>query len=84
MDELAILRFFPRNCAELLFQVLSERTERTSTVNTTNLDFFRWGEILVDTMLAAVLVDRPTYRSQILNMNAESYRLKWGTKTRSQ
>jgi len=81
VDELSYVSF-PRQGAELLFQVISERTERSSTVITTNLDFSRWDEVFGDTMLAAALVDRLTYRSHILNMNAESYRLKRGTKAK--
>ena len=75
LDELSYLTF-SRYQTELLFQVLSERTERTSTIITTNLDFSRWGEIFADGMMAAALVDRLTYRSHILNMNAESYRFR--------
>jgi DNA replication protein DnaC len=81
VDELSYVSF-PRQGAELLFQVISERTERSSTVITTNLDFSGWDEVFGDTMLAAALVDRLTYRSHILNMNAESYRLKRGTKAK--
>jgi DNA replication protein DnaC len=75
LDELSYVSF-SRHQTELLFQVLSERTERSSTIITTNLDFSRWGEIFADTMMATALVDRLTYRSHVLNMNAESYRFK--------
>jgi len=40
------------------------------------LDFSMWEEIFGDHMVAAALVDRITFKSHILNMNAESYRLK--------
>jgi len=72
---------FPRHGAELLFHILSERTERSSVIINTNLDFSRWGDVFGDDMLAA-LVDRLTYRSYVLNMNAESYRLKESKKTK--
>ena len=34
------------------------------------------GDIFGDHMIAVALVDRITFKSHILNMNAESYRLK--------
>lgn len=75
VDELSYISF-PRHSAELLFQVMSERSERSSVIINTNLDFSRWEEIFGDHMVAAALVDRITFKSHILNMNAESYRLK--------
>jgi len=75
VDELSYVSF-PRHSAELLLQVISERSERSSVVINTNLDFSRWEEIFGDHMIAAALVDRITFKSHILNMNAESYRLK--------
>ena len=75
IDELSYISF-PRPNAELLFQVISERCERSSVIINSNLDFSRWEEIFGDRLLTAALVDRITFRSHILNMNAESYRLK--------
>jgi DNA replication protein DnaC len=76
IDELSYVSF-PRHSAELLFQAISERSERSSVIINTNLDFSRWEEIFGDHMTAAALVDRITFKSHILNMNAESYRLKY-------
>jgi len=75
IDELSYISF-PRPNAELLFQVISDRCERSSVIINTNLDFSRWEEIFGDRLLTAALVDRITFRSHILNMNAESFRLK--------
>ncbi len=75
VDELSCVSF-PRHGAELLFQVISERSERGSVIINTNLDFSKWDEIFSDHMLAAALVDRITFKSHILNMNGDSYRLK--------
>ncbi|WP_406678743.1 ATP-binding protein [Neomoorella carbonis] len=66
----------PRQGAEFLFQVISERNECDSVIINTNLDFYKWEEIFGDRILAAALVDRVTFKSHILNMNAESYSLK--------
>ena len=75
VDELSYLTF-SRSHAELLFHVLSNRNERGSVIITTNLEFSRWGELFPNDMLTAALIDRLTHNAHILNMNAESYRLK--------
>jgi len=75
LDDLSYLSF-SRQQSELLFQVISERTERASLIISTNLEFSRWVEFFGDPMLTAALVDRVTHRAHILNMNGDSYRLK--------
>lgn len=67
---------FDREGSELLFNHLSLRTGRKSTVITTNLGFERWEEIFGDPVLTAALVDRITHRAHLVNMNGESYRIK--------
>lgn len=75
LDELSYARFSQEE-SELIFKVIAERSERTSTVITTNLEFSKWTEMFTNTTLVAALVDRLTYRSHILNMNGKSYRLQ--------
>lgn len=67
---------FDKNGAELLFNHLSLRAGRKSTIITTNLSFDRWEEIFGDAVLTAALVDRLTHKAHLVNMNGESYRLK--------
>jgi len=75
IDELSYLTF-NRHQSEMLFQVISERSERASVIITTNLAFSRWTELFDNEMMVAALIDRITFRSHILNMNVqESYRL---------
>lgn len=62
--------------AELLFTNISLRTGIKSTILTTNLSFDRWNEILGDPVMTAALTDRLTYKSFVVNMNGNSYRLK--------
>ena len=69
---------FSRQLSELLFQVISERSERASLVICTNLEFSKLVQFFGDAMLTAALVDRVTHRAHILIMNCESYRLKEG------
>ena len=78
IDELSYLTF-NRAQSELLFQVISERSERSSVIITTNLDFSNWTEIFENQMMLSALIDRVTFHSHILNMNSAdgevSYRL---------
>jgi len=67
---------FDREGSELLFNHLSLRAGRKSTIITTNLGFDRWEEIFGDPVLTAALVDRLTYKAHLINMNGESYRLR--------
>lgn len=73
IDELSYASF-NREESELLFKVIAERSEKSSTAITTNLEFSKWTEIFSSETLVAALVDRLTYRSTVLNMNGASYR----------
>ena len=67
---------FDKQGAELLFNHLSLRAGRKSTIITTNLNFDRWEEIFGDAVLTAALVDRLTQKPHLVNMNGEPYRLR--------
>ncbi len=76
IDELSYLTF-NRHQSEMLFQVISERSERGSIIITTNLEFSNWTELFENEIMVAALIDRVTFRSHILNMNVDdSYRLE--------
>jgi DNA replication protein DnaC len=64
--------------AHLLFQALSERYERRSTIVTTNLGFSDWGEVFPSDRAAGALIDRLTHHCHIIEMYGDSYRLKEG------
>ncbi len=74
LDELSYMSFSKYE-SELLFKVISERSERSCTIVTTNLPFSRWTELFENTTMVSALVDRLTYRSHILGMSGPSYRL---------
>lgn len=75
LDELSYL-CFNRHQSELLFKVISDRSEKSSTIVTTNLPFSQWTELFENTTMVAALIDRLTFRSHVMDMNGESYRLK--------
>ena len=62
--------------AELLFEIFSQRHERSSTIVTSNLPFEEWTSVFGSERLTGALLDRLTHHVHILEMNGESYRLK--------
>jgi len=75
VDELSYLTF-NRYQSEMLFQVISERSEKASVIISTNLEFSEWTQLFENEMMLAALIDRVTFRSHILNMNSKSsYRI---------
>lgn len=65
-----------KEAGELLFNHLSLRAGKKSTIVTTNLSFDRWNEIIPDPVLVAALVDRITHKALLVNMSGQSFRLK--------
>jgi DNA replication protein DnaC len=74
LDELGYLPLTGAH-AELLFQVLSERHEKSSLLLTTNLPFAEWTAVFPDVRLCKALVDRLTHRASILDTGTKSVRL---------
>jgi len=75
IDELGYVPF-SKTGAELLFEVFSQRYEKTSMIVTSNLPFEEWPQVFGCTRLTGALLDRLTHHVHILEMNGESYRLK--------
>lgn len=82
LDELSYLSF-NRHQSELLFKVISDRSEQSSTIVTTNLPFSKWTDLFENTTMVAALIDRLTFKSHVLDMNGDSYRLKATTRARA-
>ena len=61
--------------AELLFEMVSQRYERGSTIVTSNLPFDEWTSVFGSERLTGALLDRLTHHVHILEMNGDSYRL---------
>ena len=75
IDELGFVPL-SKTGAELLFEVFSQRYERSSTLVTSNLPFDEWTEAFGSERLTGALLDRLTHHVHILEMNGDSYRLK--------
>ena len=76
LDELGYLPIDQRG-ADLLFQVISGRYERASTVITTNKAYKDWVKIFNnDSALTSAVLDRLLHRSQTILIEGKSYRMK--------
>ena len=74
IDELGFVPL-SKTGAELLFELISQRYERGSTLITSNLPFDEWTETFGSERLTGALLDRLTHHVTILEMNGDSYRL---------
>ena len=75
IDEVGYLPL-ANEAAEALFQVITQRYLKSSTVLTTNLGVGSWGKIFDDPMVAAAMLDRLLHRSVVFNIDGESYRMR--------
>lgn len=75
IDELGYLSYDNRH-ADLLFEIVSRRYEKYSTVVTTNKPFAEWKDIFPNAASVVTLIDRLVHRSEILEIQGDSYRLK--------
>ncbi len=75
IDEVGYLPL-PSEAAAALFQVVTQRYLKSSTVLTTNLGVASWGKIFDDPMVAAAMLDRLLHRSVVFNIEGESYRMR--------
>jgi DNA replication protein DnaC len=65
-----------RTQANLVFQVISKRYEKGSTLLTSNKSFGEWGQVFGDEVLATAILDRLLHHCDVVAINGPSYRLK--------
>jgi DNA replication protein DnaC len=75
LDEIGYLAFDNRN-ADLLFQVVSMRYEKSSLVLTTNLPFAEWSTIFPNAACVTALIDRVVHHADIVAIEGKSHRLR--------
>jgi DNA replication protein DnaC len=73
IDELGCVPL-PAAGAELLFEVISQRSERGSTIIASNVPIDEWTSVFGTERLTDALLDGLTHRVRFLEMNGESYR----------
>ena len=82
LDELGYEQLDTRG-SELLFQILTEREEKSSVAVASNLPFSEWGKVIPDARLVAAVIDRVTFNAHIIETGTESYRLRATRQRRS-
>ncbi len=76
LDELGYLPI-DKHGADLLFQVISQRYERGSTVVTSNRAYKQWPEIFNnDSTLTSAILDRMLHHAETMVIEGKSYRMK--------
>src|SRR5262249_61499622 len=76
VDEVGFLSYDNRY-ADLLFEVVTRRYEAQKPVLlSTNKPFSQWGEVFPHAACVVTLVDRLIHRAEVIDIEAESYRLK--------
>jgi DNA replication protein DnaC len=75
VDEVGYLSYSPQH-ADLLFDIVNRRNADRSTVVTTNKPFSEWNDVFPNSSSVVALVDRLVHRSEIVEIDGESYRLK--------
>lgn len=62
--------------ADLLFQLVSRRYERRSTIVTTNVGIGAWAKVFGDPVVASAIADRLCHHCTVLKITGRSYRTK--------
>jgi len=75
IDEVGYLSYSNRY-ADLLFEIISQRYTKKSTLITTNKSFTEWQEIFPNASCLISLIDRLVHDSEITSIEADSYRVK--------
>lgn len=75
IDEVGFLPINPED-SNLLFQLISMRYEKHSTILTTNKSFNHWGEVFGDGVIANAILDRILHHSKVIQIIGPSYRMK--------
>ena len=75
IDEVGYLNYDNRY-ADLLFEVVTRRYLTVPILLTTNKPFSEWAEVFSSAACVVTLVDRLIHRSEIVQLDGESYRLR--------
>ena len=75
IDEVGYLSYSNR-AADLMFQLVSRRHEKVSTIVTTNVAFKDWNTVFPGAACMVALIDRLTHRAEIIAIEGDSYRRK--------
>lgn len=83
IDEVGFLPI-DKQGANMLFQLINKRYEKSTTIITTNQPFSKWADVFGDAVLANAILDRLLHHSHIFTINGKSYRTKDILETQSE
>jgi len=75
IDEIGYLPF-DKQGANLFFQLISKKYEKSTIIITSNKSFKDWGEVFTDDVIASAILDRILHHANVINIKGNSYRLK--------
>ena len=75
IDEVGYLPF-DKQGANLFFQLISRKYEKSTIILTSNRSFRDWGTIFTDNVIASAILDRLLHHCTVVNIKGQSYRLK--------
>jgi len=75
VDELGYMPLTSED-ANLFFQFVNQKYEKSSVILSTNSNFGDWGKIFKDDVVAAAIIDRLVHHSHIIRITGDSYRIK--------
>ena len=75
IDEVGYLSYSNRH-ADLLFNIVSSRSQQNSTIITTNRPFAEWSEAFPNAACLVALVDRLVHNAEIIAIDGDSWRRK--------
>ena len=76
IDEIGFLPIDQRG-ANFLFQIITTRYERASTIITTNIGFNEWGKIFDgNNTIASGMLERLLHHCELVHIEGPSYRMK--------
>ena len=83
VDEVGYLSYSNRH-ADLMFELISRRYRKKSTLITTNRSFSEWKEVFPSAACVVSLVDRLVHNAEVVAIDGQSYRLKEATERSEQ
>jgi len=75
IDEVGYIPF-DTEAANLFFQLVSTRYEKSSIILTSNLPFSRWGQVFGEATIASAMIDRIVHHADVIALKGASYRIK--------
>ena len=75
MDEVGYIPV-DTEAADLLFQLVSTRYEKSSIILTSNPPFSRWGQVFGEATIASAMIDRIVHHADVIALKGASYRIK--------